>query len=145
MTVAGCCTAHAALALALPDPWLAPNLTLVGLVLAVTEAPARWAALSAAAAGCATVWAIRFPAAVAAAHLAAGWGIRWVAAQWDASDERVQGLLVLLTTSVLTLGMLWVQDLWSLPVTGLAAAHLGLTYAAFLVIRRLAGPAQVVG
>lgn len=135
----GCCAAHAALALASPDPWLAPDLTLVGLVLAVASRPARWPMLCASAAGCVLVWAVRIPAAVAAGYLAAGWNVHWVAGQWDASDERVQGALVLGSALLLTVGSLWLQELWSLPVAGRAAAHLALTYGAFMVVRRLAG------
>ncbi len=138
----GCCAAHAALALASPDPWLAPNLTLVGLVLAVASMPVRWPMLCASAAGCVLVWAVRIPAAVAAGYLAVGWSVYSVAGQWDVSDERVQGALVLGSSLLLTVGLLWLQELWSLPVAGLAAAHLALTYGAFVVVRRLAGTVQ---
>ena len=133
----GCCVAHAALALASPDPWLAPNLTLVGLVLATASMPARWLALCVLAVGCVFVWAVRLPVAVAAGYLTAGWSVHWVAGQWDASDERVQGALVLGSSLLLTVGLLWLQELWSLPVAGLAVAHLALTYGAFVVVRRL--------
>ena len=139
LMVLGCCAAHAALALASPDSWLTPNLTLVGLVLAISRTPARWPVLAVAAACCSIVWAVRFPGAIAAGCLAAGWSVQRIAGQWDASDERVQGALVLALALLVTGGSLWLQGLWSLPVSGLAAAHVALTYGSFLVMRRLAG------
>lgn len=139
--LAACCAAHAGLALVSPDSWLVPNLTVVGLVLSVTEAPEQWLSYSAMAGLCSLVWAVRFPIAVGGGYLAVGWLIHWVAGQWDAADPRVQGGLVGVSGAFLTAGSLWLHDLWSLPVSGLALAQLALTYGTFMLVRRFAGSA----
>jgi hypothetical protein len=138
LLLAACCAGHAGLTLAVPDPWLAPNLTVVGLVLAAAGSPERWLPCSAVAALCSLVWAVRFPIAVGGGYLAVGWLLHWVAGQWDAADPRVQSGLVGVSSALLTVGSLWLHDLWSLPVAGLALVQIAVTYGAFLLVRRFA-------
>ena len=137
-----CCLAHAGAMFAVAEPWWAPNLTMVGLVLAVARAPERWLVCSAAAALTTIVWAVRFPAAVAGTYLGAGWLVRWTAAQWDVSDALVQGTLVATLSGAMALSALWMHGLWSLPLVGAADAHVLLTYAAFCAVRWLVPPGQ---
>ena len=139
LLLVACSAVHAGLALASPDAWLVPNLTVVGLILAVTGAPEQWLSYSAMAGLCSLVWAVRFPIAVGSGYLAVGWFTRWVTGQWDAADWRVQGVLVAVSGALLTAGSLWLHDLWSLPVSGLALTQLALTYGTFLLVRRFAG------
>ena len=132
-----CCMAHAGAMFAVAEPWWAPNLTMVGLVLAVARAPERWFACSVGAALTTMVWAIRFPVAVAGLYLAAGWLVRWTAAQWDVSDARVQGTLVAAASGVMAFSSLWLHGLSSFSVAASALAHVLLTYAAFCAVRWL--------
>ena len=137
-----CCAAHAGAMFAVWEPWWAPNLTMVGLVLAVARAPERWLALAAIAALTAMVWAIRFPAAVAGLYLATGWFVRWTAGRWDVSDALVQGALVAASSAAVAFSALWLHGVWSVPLAAAAAAHVLLTYAAFCAVRWLAPGAE---
>jgi hypothetical protein len=137
-----CAVAHAAFAMASPDVWMAPNLTVIGLVLSVARSPSHWPAIGVLAALCTMIWAVRFAGVIAAGCLAAAWGVSWVARQWDAADERVQGALVLLASGALSGSALWMHGLWSFALAGVVVMHTALTYGAFLIVRRLPGVAQ---
>ena len=132
-----CCAAHAGAMFAVSESWWAPNLTMVGLVLAVARAPARWHVCALIAALTAMIWAIRFPAAMAGLYIAAGWCVQWTAGEWDVSDPLVQGTLVAASSAAVALSSLWLHGLWSVSLAAGAAAHVLLTYAAFCVVRWL--------
>jgi hypothetical protein len=135
LTLLVCCALlHVGAVLAVTEPWWAPNLTLVGLILGVARAPERWLGYSAAAALIAMAWAVRAPVLVAGAYLAAGWFIHWMSGRWDVPDLRVQGTLVAMLSGLAAFGPLWLQGLWSMPLAVLAAMHVLLTYAAFRLI-----------
>ena len=132
-----CLTAHLLLAGVVASPWWVPDLTLVGLILAVAKAKRRWIALSSLAGLVMMTWAVRFPAPILITFLALGWAVRGLSAQWDLADIRVQCLVVAVASSLLTFGALWLEDLWSLPLLGLAAAHVAMTVAAVPCVRHV--------
>jgi hypothetical protein len=119
-----------------------PNLTVVGMVLSVARSPSQWAVLGALAALVPIVWAIRFGGLIAVGCVVAASGVAWVARRWDAVDERVQGALVLFASLAWTAGAVWMDGLWSPAAGSLAIAQTAVTYAAFLVVRRLPGVRQ---
>ena len=59
--LAACLIAQALLTSAFSSSWWVPDLTLVGLVLAVARTPSRWFLLSVVAGVFTMAWAIRFP------------------------------------------------------------------------------------
>lgn len=121
-----------------PSPWWVPDLTLVGLVLSVVRSPARWLALSGWAGLITMAWAVRFPGPILAGYLFIGWASQMLARQWHATDLRIECLLVAIGSLSLTLGTLWLDDLWSpvlLLLTGIRAA---LTCAAVPLVHHLA-------
>jgi hypothetical protein len=132
-----CCAAHAGAMFAVTESWWAPNLTVVGLILAVVRAPGRWLACSIAAALTVMIWTVRFPAVVAGTYVATGWFVRWVATQWDVSDPLVQRVLVAAVSAVMAVSSLWLHGLWSVSLAASALAHVVLTYAAFCTVRWL--------
>jgi len=118
-----------ALARRMASPWWAPDLVLVGLVLAVAypagfaarEAEAsgsaheaRWrGVVGGALAGSAMAWlSVRDAAAIGAAYFGVGWLIGWIASVWDLADRRVcriavaLGEVVIVTVSVALAGRL---------------------------------------
>jgi hypothetical protein len=126
---------HAVLASILPSPWWVPNLTVIGLVLAVGHAPRRWPLFSAIAGLLAMVWAIRFPWLVMGAFLALGFSVKTLANHWDATDIRVQALVVLAGMTAMIGCILWFESIWSIPLLGLAAVHIAATYFSLPIIR----------
>jgi len=133
-----CVIAHLALAMVIPSPWWVPDLTLVGLVLAVGIWPARWWLLSAAAGLLTMVWAVRSIGQIFAGYLLIGWAVRLAGRQWDATDPRIESGLVGSASLVLTMGAFWLDDLWSpilLVFTGLRTA---LTCATVPLVHHLA-------
>lgn len=130
MTIlAGFLLAHAVLAQAPVSPWWVPNLTLVGMVLAIGRHPERWAVWAGVASGWAMVWAVRMPWVVGLSYLGCGWGVHGLCQSWETSDVRMQSLAVGLSSLVMTVALLWVDRLWSLPVAGMAVVHVGMTAA----------------
>lgn len=140
-----CCAAHAGAMFAVTESWWAPNLTMVGLILAVARAPGRWLLCSIAAALSVMIWAVRFPAVVAGTYVATGWSVRWVATQWDMSDPLVQGALVAAVSAVMAFSSLWLHGLWSVSLAANAFAHVLLTSAAFCTVRWLLPPSEELG
>lgn len=132
-----CALAHVLLAQVVPWPWWVPNLTLVGVVLGICRAPAKWPMVSALAGLFMLPWAIRFPTQLVLGYLACGWLVRVLATQWDTDEGRIQSALVLVVSSGMTFGVLWLEDLTSLPLIGLALIHVALTTLSVPVMRRL--------
>lgn len=142
----GCVIAHHALALASPTPWGVPDLTLVGLVLAVGRSPARWFAWSVFAGLITVVWAVRFSGQVFAGYLVMGLVSHLLSRHWDVTDLRIECLLVAAGSLCLMVGMLWLEDLWSLRVLLATVVRAAVTCGAVLGIHHVAssGP-PVVG
>jgi hypothetical protein len=141
LTLAAGAAAHMALARLLPDPWLVPDLTAVGLTLAIVRKPRKWLPLACAAGGFTMLWALRAPHAFLLGYLVIGRGLRVLVDVWDGADLRIQGLLCGLASALLTAGCLWGDRLWSFEALGLALARTGMTAvvpAAAAGIRRLA-------
>jgi len=140
-----CLLLHTVMVQLIPWPWWVPDLTLVGLVLAVGRSPRQWLIYSAIAGLWTVLWAVRFHAPLLAGYLAVGWTVQALGRRWDAADPKVQMGLVGWAAALITVGSLWLHDLWSVPVVGLAGAHVAMTCAALPPVRRLAGRRQVVG
>ncbi|MDP3704199.1 MAG: hypothetical protein Q8R78_07405 [Candidatus Omnitrophota bacterium] len=138
--------AHLALALASPSPWWVPDLTLVGLVLAVGRSPARWFACTVFAGLLTVAWAVRFPGQVFAGYLLIGWVSHLLSRHWDVTDLRIECFLVAAGSLCLMAGMLWLEDLWSLRVLLLTVVRTAVTCGVVPVIHHVAssGP-RVVG
>ena len=133
----GCLAAHVAMAGLLPSPWWVPDLTLVGLILAISRTPHRWMLLSGSAGLLTAVWAVRFPHVVLVGSLGLGWIVRTLAKQWDITDVRLQRLLVAAASLLTTFGWLWLEGLWSLPVVAFAAMRVLMTSVSVSIVRRV--------
>lgn len=138
----GCLLVHALLAEVIPWPWWVPNLTLVGLILAIGATPRRWLIYSLIAGMVSVVWVVRFPGPTLLGYLAVGWMIQALAKLWDASDARVQSLMVGLAALLFTGAALWLDMLWSLPLAGLLAIHVAITCATLPLARRFSEKGQ---
>jgi hypothetical protein len=144
-----CSVAHLALAMVIPSPWWVPDLTLVGLVLAVTRRPSRWWLLSGAAGLLTMVWAVRSTGPIFAGYLLIGWAVRLAGRQWDATDLRIESGLVASASLVLTMGAFWLDDLWSPILLVFMGLRTALTCSMVPLVHHLAArvgrPWQVVG
>ena len=138
LVLLGCATAHLALAAVSPSPWWVPDLTLAGLVLSVARAPTRWLALSGWAGFLTVGWAVRFPGQIFTGYLLIGWASQMVARQWDATDLRIECVLVAAGSLVLMLGMLWLADLWSPGLVVLSGFRAALTCGIVPLVHHLA-------
>lgn len=138
-TLAGCLLAHAVLAQAPIAAWWVPDLTLVGMVLVIGRAPARWPLWAGMAALWAMLWAIRMPWLVGVSYLGCGWGVRRLCDAWETTDLRLQGLMIGLASLLITIVLLWIDRLWSLPMAAWTVVHVGVTAGTlwlFLLARR---------
>ena len=129
--------AHVVVAGVVPSPWWTPNLTLVGAILAITHAPTRWFTFSGLAGLWMMVWAIRFPAPVLMSYLLLGWIAQLLARHWDTTDLRVQCVMVGVGSLLTTLELLWLDDLWSLPLLGWVSVQVMVTALALPCTRYL--------
>lgn len=136
--LACCMLAHLALAMVIPSPWWVPDLTLVGLVLAVTRRPTRWWLLSTAAGLLTMVWAARSAGQTIAGYLLIGWAVRLAGRQWDATDLRIEAGLVASASLMLTMGAFWLDDLWSPILLVFMGLRTALTCAMVPLVHHLA-------
>jgi len=136
----GCLLAHALVAQLIPWPWWVPDITLVGLVLAVGRSPGQWLALSGLSGLWTVVWAVRFQGAVFIGYLALGWAVQALTRRWDATEVRVQAAMVAMASLFMTAGALWLDELWSWPLLGLAGAHVVMTCVTLPIARLACGP-----
>ena len=134
--LSGCVLTHALLAGLIPSPWWVPDLTLGGLVLAVSRMPRQWLGLAVVAGLFTVIWAVRFPQPVFISYLALGWTVQALAGYWDATDRWIQWVIATCASVVMTLGFIWVEDLWSLRLLGLAGAHVAITSLAVALVQR---------
>ena len=123
----GCLLMHELGAQLIPWAWWVPDFTLVGLILAVGQSPDRWWLFSGLAGLTTYAWAVRVPGPILISFLALGWVAHLVAKQWDATDPRVQYLVVGIASALMAIEALWLEDLWSPPLVGLAGARVLLT------------------
>ena len=133
----GAIAAHALMAQVIPSFWWVPDVTLVGLVIGIGRSPGRWFILSCAAGLWTMAWAVRFPQLAIAGYLGIGWVIRSVVRHWDIADLRMQYLVCGIASAVTTFGALWVENLWSLAVFGLASVHVAVTCCTVPFARRV--------
>lgn len=115
-----------------------PDLTLVGLILIGARAPQHWWLLSAMAIVGSLGWAVRFPLPLMLSYLVMGGAGPILARQVDATDLRIEWLAVASATLALTLGSLWVEDLWSARLLVLASVRVTVTCAAVPLVRQAA-------
>ena len=134
---AGCLAAHLLLALALPSPWWVPNLTCIGLVRAVADEPRRWYLYGVVAGMLTALWAVRVPGQLVVGFLLAAAAVRWLGRHWDLTDTRVQELLVVGGSALLSFGLLWLEPAWSPVLFGLALGQVAVTWAAYRLSHRL--------
>ena len=143
LILVGCLVAHGLLADIVPSPWWVPDVTLVGLVLAIGRLPRHWLLFSATAGISMMAWAVRFPQPVFVGYLGFGGVVRLLARQVDANDLRVQCFTAGLASAALSLGALWLDGLWSFSLLGLASGRVLLTAMAVPLARRLLVSGQV--
>jgi hypothetical protein len=135
--LAACMAAHLLVAELVPSPWWVPNLTLVGLVLAIERIPCNWLLLSGASGLFTMAWAVRFPIQVFVSYLACGWAVYLFVRHWDTDDLRVQCLAVAVASAAMAVEMLWLDDLWSFPMVGLVGLHATVTALSVPMMQRL--------
>lgn len=136
-TLVMCLVAHALVARCCPFPWWVPDLTVVGLVVSVGDAPARWLRRSLPAGVFAMIWAVRFPVVIMIGLLAVGWAVRMLARQWDLADPRLQALVVSVAGVVMGCSALCLDGLWSVPLLGLVGMRTAVTTVTVPLVRRL--------
>jgi len=86
----------------------------------------------------AAAWAIRFPGPIFAGYVLIGWASQVVVRQWDPTDLRIECLLVATSCLILTLGTLWLDDLWSPVLLALAGLRAALTCGTVPLVHHLA-------
>ncbi|HEX9780606.1 MAG TPA: hypothetical protein VGB20_05260 [bacterium] len=143
--LAVCAALHVALVELIGSPWWTPNLTAVGLVMAVGRDPGRWLSVSVLAGGWTALWWDPHAASGIAVGALASGGLLAVGARvWDGADVRIQTSATALLSACMAAIGLWTQGLWSLPLAALALAHVAVTSAA-VPVARLAGRARLEG
>ena len=133
----GCLMLHALCAAVAPSPWWVPNLTLVGLVMAIQRAPHRWPTASVIAGLFTVLWAVRFPVPLLAGSLGLGALVRWLNTQWDLDDPRVQDVVMTCGSGIISAGLLWLDGLWSPTIAGWVVVHVAVTVLLARFVRRL--------
>lgn len=118
---------HLMIARWVASPWWVPDLTLIGLTLAIGRAPERWWSFAILAGLITMPWAARFPAQVFLSYLVCGWAVRATGNRWDLADLRVQWVVTCLAVGLMRLWACWLENLWSPPVLGLAGLQTVLT------------------
>ena len=138
----GCWLLQAAISSLVPQPWLVPDLTAVGLVGSIGARPSRWIVLSLVAGSLALPWAIRDGPLVLGQYVCAGALVRLLASYLNTADAWVQAGLVAALCTGLRVTELWADQAASWPLAGWTAVHVLLTAASMAVLRRV-GPARM--
>lgn len=131
-----CLLLHVALSTIISSPWWVPDLTLVGLMLAIFASPRAWLWYAAVAGLATMVWAVRFPLPIVMSYLIVGMIAQLLTRQWDATDVRVQSLVVSAGSLLMTAGLLWLDNRISFRLAGLVMIHVVMTGFSALIIRR---------
>ncbi len=134
-----CLAVHALVAGVVPSPWAVPNLTLVGVVVCVTQSPRQWLLIASTAGLVVMAGSIRVPGPVFVSYLVVGAVLRRLIVRWDAADLRVQVLVTGIAAGLLVVSALWLEDLWSVPLMVRGLGHVALTVGSLVVVRRLLG------
>jgi hypothetical protein len=142
-TLVMCLVIHLTLAMAVPSPWVVPNLTLIGLVLAVSRTPRRWAAYALLVGVVAMLSAVRAPSAAFFGYVAAGAACRAVSLQWDANDRRVQWVVTGVVDFLLTLSALWLEGVWSVRLTAAGLLRAGVSVLCLHLVQALRKPGRL--
>ena len=132
-----CVAAHQLAVQLVPSAWWVPDLTLAGLVVVVSQQPSSWFRLGLIAACGSALMLSRWVRLVVLGYLVAAWTIQWCAHVWDVADRRLQLLMAGALGAAMTAGLLWLDDLWSWPLLGLATIHVAMTVLAVMFVRRL--------
>ena len=132
----GCLMAHVALSMMITSPWWVPDLTLVGLLLAIFALPSEWVLYASVASLATMVWAVRFPVPIAMSYLVIGMVTQLLTRQWDTTDVRVQCVVVSAASTLMTAGLLWLETLVSLRLVGLVFVRVMMTGLSVLIVRR---------
>ena len=125
------------------SPWWAPNLVLVGLVIAVGSSPQRWFRYACVTGLFTIAWSVRASWAILLVWCLFGWCVSRVSQRWDLTDRRVQCVVCGVGSLFLTFITLWFDDLFTFPLLGLAVVHAAMTSLSVplsaIVARRLRG------
>ena len=135
--LAWCLVAHALLARLIASPWWVPDLTLVGLVLGVSLRPRRWLMASVMAGLFMMLGAVRFPVQIFLGYLLCGTIVQFAAQRWDTTDGRIQGCVVIVLSTLMTLGLLGLERLWSWPLLAFAALRVAVTGLSLWFVQQL--------
>ncbi len=129
------------------SPWLMPDLTLVGMMLAMGRFPEQAWRIAGLSGWFAMIGSVRQPGLVGFAYAGAGGLARWIATRWDVSRPAVQLLAVGLTEGFILIVTLCVESTRSplvqagLRLTpalcGLSLVKVLTTVASFFLIRRV--------
>ena len=133
----GCWIVQLVLAQAMPSPWWVPDLIVAGLIVAVIRQPSRWMTLSVMASLCQALWALRAPGQLMGSYLAVGGVTAVVHTRWDLTDRRLQLLLVMAASVMMTGVGFWLDEVWSAPIIAAALLRLGLTVISLAVITQI--------
>ena len=121
-------------------PWWIPDLTLVGMILGIGRAPARWWLMASVAGGLTILWAVRMPVVIFGGYFVLGGLMRLASAQWNVTDTRVQ--MVAATGAALLLGLVYcgLDGVCSWQVLGwVALRSIGTGLSLFWIRRRISG------
>ena len=125
-------------------PWWVPDLTLIGLVVVIIRTPRRWLTYSALAGLFTMCWVARDPVPIGLAYGVVGWVTQLLMQEWDLGDPRLACGVVAAACAAMTLGLLWLEDLWSAVMIGWFMIRVTVTIGSALlahrVLRHLLGP-----
>ena len=127
LILGGALVMHTLLVGVVASPWAVPDLTLIGFIVVVSRAPDRWLRYVAAVGIWTLVWAVRYPRPILLGYLGVGWMVQWWSRRWDVNDRRLQCVVVGLASGLMHLGLLWLEDLWSLRLCGALLVRVLLT------------------
>ena len=132
-----CLVMQALIAQVAPSPWWVPDLTLIGVLVAVVRAPGKWLSVAVVGGLWIMTWTIRFRWPICLGYVALGGVVRLLAAQWDLNDGRILYPLTGISSLLLTLSLLWLDELWSVRLVGLALLRVALTVLALPLVQGL--------
>ena len=131
----GCLVVHEFLALSIPFSWAVPNVTLVGLVLAIWQRPARWAWYTCVAAVSVLPWAATAGVPLMVCYSAVGAGLAFLAVRLDLEDQRLQYAVAGVAAAALTFWMQAAKHLSSWPMLGWGLIQVGVTVLALAAVQ----------
>lgn len=110
-----------------PVFWFVPDFMVLAMVLAIARCPGRWPVYVSVVSAFLMFWALRNPALIAIAWLAAGAATAWVASQWNLHGLRPL-IAVCAGNCIFIYGLLiWSENLWSWPIVLFLSGRVALT------------------